>query len=529
MLWIKFAVVCFLALNSPTFAQGIADYKDPQELNAALLAFNGPAEDGLKITVRPIGRSGQSRDILMVKIGSVPRTTELKPGFLIECGMHGSEWAVTEVCFNFISDLKERHEALSVAGGSGLLDIFNAVDLFVIVSSNPDGRANADQNGGNPFFSSALGRKNRQPVVCQDGTDGIGIDLARNFSVDFDGDSANRDCTHSRFRGTQPFEAIEARILRRFVNNRLIGMSLTVHGNDQTFGRPFSDGKPFGVSQFIEIFNNGAPVEFALSPARIGGRSGQLPAWLGRESDFGTSSDLGTIRGINPFFLEIPPKSDWYDIPGHDYRVERFHPVSNIPFAQSALRPTSDAFFEDIRSPILDSFLFLARQAAYPWLEINPTDGMPLQCATGDICDDDFGLVGSTITSATLTSIDRLRHGGDLRADFVPEPHEYLLPSSDYAAWVGVQNSSKNSGIVQRDVSFLLEQQQPNGTFLEIWGSRTPFRVQTVSLDAGEITFLRSPLIDVQDGGEYRLTIQIQGNDNYSRNDQHIFRFRVHG
>lgn len=339
-------------------------------------------------------------------------------------------------------------------------DILDHVDIWVIPLVNPDGRDMDDQDGGNPeefWTTSGIGqedwhpsttndntgwRPNAQPVSCSgfgfDYDMGLGIDVNRAFSTDWWNETCGRcsehfDCGDNKYHGEFPFQAEEASVLRRFVNNHMISMSLSVHSYDSTVGAQTGDSRV--LDNFMDAWNNAAPPALELL-ARNGGGSGvgQFTAWLSqptmghcvggdrasKECDpdvavsdptYGcpgtpngacvTGPDQGTARGVVALLLELPPdcnSSGCADDPSdpndpYDYKTSadyRWDPSDT----SNAFHPSAQQFLDDLFVPFLEGVLYLAEQARSPWCALDPTT---LQPEIG--CQEDFGLTGSKIAT----------------------------------------------------------------------------------------------------------------------------------
>ena len=527
LLFFPLLMALFLVAHQ-TRAQTVADYRDVTEMTQAIDALDG-ALDG-RVRVFTAGRSEQGREIKVIHLrqrqsGQLQRI-RAKPAYLVECAMHAREWAAAEICMRMVEDFVDLYrvqpllEALNISGpNTGLSDILDAVDIYVIPMVNPDGRAFDDQNGGDPFqFGPGSGwRKNRgeYPCISPPGQQ-TGIDLARNFSNGWDGRDASRVCADRKYRGPHPFAAKENRVLRKLVNNLLIGQSLSVHGNTQGFDRlaaPAFNSVP--VQNFLTQYNALATPGLILGNGPGGGGNGQFPAWALNTADTAGQPDEGTRRGINAYMVELPVNN----YAASPYRLNR-------PGTQNGFRPTNPTFFRDMRGPMLAGFLYMARQAANPWRPIDPITFAPAPCS-GSACNSDFALVGSKIVAASSSGLVLGTRDGALRMSNTPDPHEYLR-AGQYAPQVLVQNASLSGGATSRTVRFRLDRLNgPLGSstqMIPLNGSTS----RTVTLAPGESRLISGPAMPIRNGNEYRWTITLTGSDRVSLNDSHVFRFRAH-
>lgn len=522
----------FLTPPDPARAQGVADYRDVVEMNAAIDALNG-ALDG-RVRVERIGRSEEGRDIKMLRLRQVgPRGTitllRPKPALLVECAMHAREWASAETCMRMVEDFVALYPLAPVLSAlapnsqlARLPALLDRVDVLVVPMVNPDGRVFDDTDGGNPFeYGPGIGwRKNRGIYPCAaTGADEVGIDLSRNFSVGWDDGDAIRTCSDRKYRGPEPFAAKENRVMRRLVHNELVAQSYSVHGNGQSLNRTLSPGFASAeVQTLVDLYNNAAVhPDLVVGNGAGGGGNGQFTSWASGTSDNPGAPDEGTRRGINAYLMELPVRA--YN--GSVYRL-------NQPGRQHGFRPTSAAFLEDMRAPMLATFLQMINQASEPWRVLDPFTGAAPACS-GSGCRSDMALVGSRIVHAPGNFVHQTRTGA-LRMSNAPDPHEYLRPSR-YAPMAGVQNASQSGGSLTRTVRFSVSR-RPTGnsggwTTLLFQPSDGPTH-RSVTLAPGDISFVSGPRFSVLDGYEYRVTIFLDGVDDEARNDRHVYRFRGH-
>lgn len=523
-----------LLLLSPGLAnaQPVADYRDVTEMNQAIDALNG-ALDG-RVRVERFGRSEEGRVTKMLRLRQMgaPGTLTIvrpKPVLLVECAMHSREWAAAETCMKMVEDFVALYPLSGLIGAFApqsplgrLPQILDKVDVLVIPMVNPDGRVFDDADGGNPFeYSAGIGwRKNRGIYPCAaTGADETGIDLSRNFSVGWDDGDANRTCSDRKYRGPEPFAAKENRLMRKLVNNELIGQSYSVHGNGQSLNRTLSPGfNSAEVQSLVDQYNAAAThPDLIVGNGAGGGGNGQFTAWASGTSDTPGAPDEGTRRGINAYLMELP-------IRNYNASVYRL----NLPGSQHGFRPTSAAFLEDMRAPMLAAFIQMMTQAAEPWRAMDPATGAAFAC-TGTGCRSDMALVGSRILSTPGDFVLATGRGA-LRMSNNPDPHEFLRPGR-YTPQVGVQNASQDGASLTRTVRFSLERRLTgstgNWTIMLFQPSDGPAS-RSLTLMPGEIEFITGPRITVSDGYEYRLTIRLDGTDDENRNDRHVFRFRGH-
>ena len=285
---------------------GKADYHDVDEFNTAIDALDGGALG--RMTVHFIGTSVEGRPIRALHLAALGPGGEQfpdnprKPALLIEGGIHAREWASAELCLLF---LQAFHLAV-LFDPVRIDDILANADIWVIPMLNPDGRAMDDAAHGDPenFWSSKLyhdnddsdlsgWRDNTSVVACGHFSSGFtkGIDLNRSFSAGWDDPASGADewlCNDNNYHGEVPFQAREANVLRKFVNNRMISMSLHVHAYKGCVGN--RNGYVDIAANFHDVWNAAVPSELTLtltssSSPCTGGGYGQSTAWMADPSD----------------------------------------------------------------------------------------------------------------------------------------------------------------------------------------------------------------------------------------------------
>ncbi|MCP4679385.1 MAG: hypothetical protein GY854_28630 [Deltaproteobacteria bacterium] len=299
-----------------------------------------------------------------------------RPDILIACGIHARERLTQEVCMHFIQSLFEGY----YAGDAETSDLVSEFEIWVIPYANPTGRyIDDDAQGGwgdpNDYFSYldnngnvAKQRKNKQwmdmgTFNCAGAPfDQWGIDIARNFSFDWDDAThlREKDCSDTMYGGVYPFESIEARVLRHLVINQPIVTVVDVHahaaelwwvpksiisGNDRRnqdhlaneaaeqyntavneWWREHSLTTDVEAPGWLHFITDTADHPKGTDKVRAGGNGvGQFPAWAANRpegidnfanfTNFAHNFDTGTYRGINSFEIELPPDRQYDTAP----------------------------------------------------------------------------------------------------------------------------------------------------------------------------------------------------------------------
>jgi hypothetical protein len=545
----------------------LAQYRSVRQINDRLTSL---ATFSSLFSVEAIGETPQGNVVRAVHVRvpqtELPREDDAeRPSLLIECNMHGREWVSAESCTRLLLSLADAWAQDPVSTAA----ILNDVHLYVIPVVNPDGRImddclasgcdpDPDSGSGDPTirWSDPLQYWNDvtvnnvagiryaskywhpKPADGLDANEGwrpnvqrvspctnphtgndftLGIDIARAFSTDWLGDDSGKsesDCLDHKYAGQYPFQADEAKIMREFVNNRMIGMDLTVHSFGGTLGG--TQDAISGIVQmrdkFIGIWNDvinaGAPDDpdvlvIGNGDAPRGRGDGQFTGWLAASSDSRESSpdfDFGSTRGINPFYLEMPPRKGTYD--GSTYQ-------DSASDGSNEFHPSSASFMAELQPAFEASVMYLINQARYPWCPIDAATLEPNSC-------NDVGLTGSKIADhKDATGVLRVK-------DNDGTVYDTLAPGTHMAVY-RVQNFH-TSDDVGADVSVGVEH-RAIGT--APWVAETPI-LQTHALApgghaVGDASFAAQACLD------YRLTVTILNTlqNDLGENNEHVYRFVV--
>lgn len=508
---LSLAAAC-AAFTFSTTAHAAADYHDVAEMQAALSALDGAASGRMRVVT--IGRSFNDLPIQAVHIGTLPYgDVSTRSALMIECGTHAREWASPELCLRF---LEKFAEAAEITDPGRVDDVLEHTDLWVIPMVNPDGRVFDDPGGGDPtnfsqntFFHPAHNdapgwRDNLQPASCPPPLDGpppIGIDLNRAYSEGWD--DGIDDCRHNQYHGEYPFEAVEARVMRRFVNNHMISMAASIHANGQCLN---SLNAPWPLADNARSVWDGAVTsateELDTSNACMGNGVGQFTSWLANPSDVASQLDESSERGVQSFLFELPiqnyASSAYIETPGDG--SNHFH-------------PSSAAYVPSFEDPFADTLLYLAEQARMPWCPLDP-----VTLAPSPTCADDFGLTGSKIATCE-GCIGAL----DFRDTGLGEVRE-VLPAGDQRVVFRVQNfDATANGDVETSVRVLSRGGMRPGWRIDLIDDRVhalaPGEAKTVSIGH---TF--------EPGREYEVSVlltPVTSSDVNPDNDHHVFRFET--
>ncbi len=178
------------------------------------------------VQVRSIGKSHQGRDIWAAKVSDNVAEDEPEPEILIDALHHARERLTVEQALYLLHLLTEGYETDPTVRA-----VVNGRETWIIFSLNPDGHVYDVSR-----FPNGLWRKNRQPTP---GSSSIGTDLNRNYDYKWGCcGGSSRNPAAWNYRGPKPFSAPEARVMRDFVQSRVVGgiQQIRVHVSLHTNG-----------------------------------------------------------------------------------------------------------------------------------------------------------------------------------------------------------------------------------------------------------------------------------------------------
>jgi putative cell wall-binding protein len=180
-----------------------------------------------------IGKSHQGRDLWAVKISDNVATDEAEPEVLVDALHHAREHLTVEQAMHLLRTLTEEYTT-----DTTVHRLVDSREIFIVFAVNPDGWWY--DLGGSPYRGW---RRNRQPTP---GSTAVGTDLNRNYDYRWGccgGSSSNPAAWN--YRGTAPFSATESRVMRDFVNSRVVGgkqqirTHVTLHTNGEMILWPY--------------------------------------------------------------------------------------------------------------------------------------------------------------------------------------------------------------------------------------------------------------------------------------------------
>ena len=201
-----------------------SDYRDLSVVLERLATLAATRPD--RVSVVEVGSSLEGRPIRGVRVTN-PGGPDDRPVVLVNAAQHAREWITVSTAMY----VAERFA--TAADGSALDGLLDDAELVVVPVSNPDGYVYS-------WEVERLWRKNRR--------DGVGVDLNRNWGVQWGGEGASDEPDAGNYHGTAPFSEPEAVALRDFIaaETDLLAM-LDVHAFGQLVLYPWgyaSDDAP---------------------------------------------------------------------------------------------------------------------------------------------------------------------------------------------------------------------------------------------------------------------------------------------
>jgi hypothetical protein len=205
-----------IALAAPVASVSAADFpaRDARYHNYAemVAAIDQEVADHPDIIRKQsLGKSYQGRHIWAVKISDNVATDENEPEVLFDGLHHAREHLTVEQSIAVMRWLVDGY-----GHDAAITRLVNIREVWIVFMVNPDG-GEYDLTGS-PYRAW---RKNRQPNA---GTTAVGTDLNRNYDYHWGccrGSSGSKSA--STYRGPKPFSAPETRVMRDFINSRVIG------------------------------------------------------------------------------------------------------------------------------------------------------------------------------------------------------------------------------------------------------------------------------------------------------------------
>ncbi len=169
------------------------------------------------IKIRSIGKTWESRDIILATISLDVEYADLKPALLYTGTIHAREWIGNELAIAFIDYVLKNHQS-----DPRVIQALAKNTLYIVPVLNPDGFEYSRTH-------YSFWRKNRRKNA--DGS--YGVDLNRNFSV---GWIKSSNTSSNVYGGPAPFSEPETKAIKEFVDTHPnITIALDYHSQGNVF------------------------------------------------------------------------------------------------------------------------------------------------------------------------------------------------------------------------------------------------------------------------------------------------------
>lgn len=214
------------------FSAGAPGYHSYESLtdDLQLLSAQYPA----MAEVTTLATTAESRSILALRISPKPNDADV-PRFLFVGCHHAREWISVEVPYLIAERL------LSQMHTPDLQPLLDSSEFWFIPMLNPDGHAFSQTDAttiGQP--RPRCWRKNRRRN--SNGT--FGVDLNRNYDIDWLGAGSSSDPGARTYRGPDPFSEPETQAIKSLVESRRFAGILSYHSYSLEVVYPFGFANP---------------------------------------------------------------------------------------------------------------------------------------------------------------------------------------------------------------------------------------------------------------------------------------------
>eukprot|EP01059_Diplonema_ambulator_P037346 TRINITY_DN983_c0_g2_i1.p1 TRINITY_DN983_c0_g2~~TRINITY_DN983_c0_g2_i1.p1 ORF type:complete len:428 (+),score=163.40 TRINITY_DN983_c0_g2_i1:183-1286(+) len=182
----------YKAADPSTFYQ---DYRTYQEIHQHLEAMS---QNFVNVSLLSIGNTNNGNPIHAIRFGNL----ESQHVVWVQCGIHAREWIAPMTCMYFSQKLLEQR-----TNDPLLVRLFADTQIYMTPVLNRDGYEYT-------WNQERMWRKNRQP---NEGSSYVGTDLNRNWDSAWGGCGASTAPSSDTYRGTGPFSATEAAVVRDFI------------------------------------------------------------------------------------------------------------------------------------------------------------------------------------------------------------------------------------------------------------------------------------------------------------------------
>ena len=282
------------------------DYPTYEEILEKLEQTVTRLKSHIHIKTEIIGKSVENRNITLLKMFPKseypPNTTDQcsHPLVWVVCGVHAREWTSPLTCLSFIKRIGDIFTSSSPSSDA----ILGTLQYNILVLANPDG-----YHYSMSAESHRLARKNRQKSSCPDPLLD-GVDINRNFGSGYNhGDDCygqlcpfNATPCSITHGGKSPFSEPETRAVRDAMVAEVPWLSLSLHGNGNSWTSPFaykiSDPTSTTIPEWdLEFLSDKIVKEFGTQ--YLYGSSASVMYRAGGTMIDWVFEDLGVIRSYN--------------------------------------------------------------------------------------------------------------------------------------------------------------------------------------------------------------------------------------
>ncbi|MEU4442403.1 M14 family zinc carboxypeptidase [Actinosynnema sp. NPDC050801] len=203
---------------------GRTDYRRPGDVGADLELLVSRRPDVVRPLVLP-HRTPLGAPVTGVELG---RADDFAPVFVLLGGHHAGEWPSVDVVVEFAAELAQLH-----GRDQRVTDLLDRVRVVVVPVVNPDGYAvsrDLEVEGKRRSCRVDDAREEVTRAECADAANAdFGVDLNRNYGVNWGGSGSSGVRTQEDYRGTGPFSEPETRNVRDLVSTHQVTGLVSVH------------------------------------------------------------------------------------------------------------------------------------------------------------------------------------------------------------------------------------------------------------------------------------------------------------
>ncbi|MCW5775533.1 MAG: hypothetical protein KIS87_03680 [Phycisphaeraceae bacterium] len=263
-------------------------------------------------SVSTIGQSLQGRPIIALRINGTGGQTP-KPQIIFNGCQHAREW-VSPMTVTYIADQLLRQYGVD----SRVTDLMDRFEFLIVPIVNPDGYEYS-------WSTDRMWRKNRR----QNSGGTWGVDLNRNWDVNWGGEGSSGNGNNETYRGTAPFSEPESQVVRDFILSQPFARAhIDFHSYSQLILYPwgFTTATPPEPdnSRFVTM---GA--EMAEAIKTVHGKTYVPQHAIELYAASGTMADWTYTVGLYGFTVELRPTGN----PGFILPPEEIIPTAEENFA----------------------------------------------------------------------------------------------------------------------------------------------------------------------------------------------------